>query len=73
MLSGTPFKQATYNKLYQFLVHNGLNRTVKIFEKIELGVSMARLTSNLVNASQIKQKKWKKDFEIGGIWTPDQP
>ena len=52
-------------------LHNGLSRTVKIFKKIELGVSMARLTSNLVNASQIKWKKWKKDFEIGGIWTPD--
>ena len=54
-------------------LHNGLNRTVKIFEKIELWVSMARLTSNLVNASQNKWKKWKKDFEIGEIWTPDQP
>ena len=53
------------------LLHIGLSRTVKIFKKFELGVSMARLTSNLVNASQIKWKKWKKDFEIGGIWTPD--
>ena len=35
-------------------IHNGLNRTVKILKKIELGVSMARLTSNLGNASQIK-------------------
>ena len=34
-------------------IHNGLNRTVKILKKIELGVSMARMTSNLVNASQI--------------------
>ena len=54
-------------------MHNGILDTEKIFEKIELGVSMARLTSNWVNASQIKWKKWKKDFEIGGIWTPDQP
>ena len=53
------------------LVHNGQLGTEKIFKKVELGVSMARLTSNLVNASQIKWKKWKKDFEIGGIWTPD--
>ena len=53
------------------LPHNGILDTEKIFEKIELRVSMARLTSNLVNASQIKWKKWKKDFEIGGIWTPD--
>ena len=52
-------------------VHNGQLGTEKIFKKVELGVSMARLTSNLVNASQIKWKKWKKDFEIGGIWTPD--
>ena len=54
-------------------MHNGLSRTVKIFKTIELGVSMARLTSNLVNASLIKWKKWKKDFEIGEIWTTDQP
>ena len=52
-------------------IHNGILDTEKIVEKIELGVSMARLTSNLVNASQIKWKKWKKDFEISGIWTPD--
>ena len=59
--------------LLKLVLHIGLSRTVKIFKKIELGVSMARLTSNLVNASQIKWKKWKKDFEIGGIWTPNQP
>ena len=53
---------------FKVCVHNGILDTEKIFEKIELGVSMA---SNLVNASQIKWKKWKKDFEIGGIWTPD--
>ena len=35
-------------------MHNGILDTEKIFEKIELGVSMARLTSNLVNTSQIK-------------------
>ena len=52
-------------------MHNGLSRTENIFKEIELRVSMARLTSNLVNAGQIKWKKWKKDFEIGGIWTPD--
>ena len=57
----------------KLLLHNGLSRTVKIFRKIVLWVSMARLTSNLVNASQNKWKKWKKDFEIGEIWTPDQP
>ena len=57
--------------MLSYSLHIGLSRTVKIFKKIELGVSMARLTSNLVNASQIKWKKWKKDFEIGGIWTPD--
>ena len=39
---------------FYLIMHIGLSRTVKIFKKIELGVSMARLTSNLVNASQIK-------------------
>ena len=34
---------------------------------------MARLTSNLVNASQIKWKKWKKVFEIGEIRTHVKP
>ena len=34
---------------------------------------MARLTPNLVNASQKSWKKEKKDLEIGEIWTPDQP
>ena len=58
-------------KLSYLPLHNGQLGTEKIFKKVELGVSMARLTSNLVNASQIKWKKWKKDFEIGGIWTPD--
>ena len=53
--------------------HNGMSRTIKIFKKVELWVSMARLTPNLVNASQKKWKKRKKGFEIGGIWTPDQP
>ena len=50
-----------------------MSRTIKIFKKVELWVSMARLTPNLVNASQKKWKKRKKGFEIGGIWTPDQP
>ena len=50
-----------------------MSHTVKIFRKIELWVSMGRLTFNLVNASQIKWKKWKKDIEIGKIRTPDQP
>ena len=54
-------------------LHNGMSRTIKIFKKVELWVSMARLTPNLVNASQKKWKKRKKGFEIGGIWTPDQP
>ena len=66
-----PFLISSY--WFYLIMHIGLNRTVKIFKKIELGVSMARLTSNLVNASQIKWKKWKKDFEIDEIWTPDQP
>ena len=52
-------------------MHNGQLGTEKIFKKVELGVSMARLTSNSVNASQIKWKKWQEDFEISGIWTPD--
>ena len=51
-------------------MHNGQLGTEKIFKKVELGVSMARLTSNLVNASQIKWKKWKKGIEIGKIRTP---
>ena len=54
-------------------MHNGMSRTIKIFKKVKLWVSMARLTPNLVNASQKKWKKRKKGFEIGGIWTPDQP
>ena len=54
-------------------LHNGMSRTIKIFKKVELWVSMARLTPNLVNASQKKWKQRKKGFEIGGIWTPDQP
>ena len=54
-------------------MHNGQLGTEKIFKKVELGVSMARLTSNLVIASQIKRKKWKKDLEISKIRTPNQP
>ena len=54
-------------------MHNGMSHAVKIFRKFELWFSMARLTSNLVKASQIKRKKWKKDLEIGEIRTPNQP
>ena len=37
--------------------HNGILDTEKIFKKIELRLSMARLTPNLVNASQKNEKK----------------
>ena len=38
-------------------IHNGILDTEKIFKKIEVRVSMARLTPNLVNASQKSEKK----------------
>ena len=50
-----------------------MSHTVKFFRKFELWVSMARLTSNLVIASQIKRRKWKKDLEMSEIRTPNQP
>ena len=53
------------------MLHNGILDTEKIFKKIELRVSMARLTPNLVNASQKSEKKWKKSLENDGIWTTD--
>ena len=43
-----------FQRIKKGILHIGLSHTIKIFKKIELGVSMARLTSNLVNASQIK-------------------
>ena len=49
--------------------HNGLLGTEKIFQKIELLVSMGRLTLNLVNPAQIKCKKRKKCLELDEIWT----
>ena len=57
--------------LSHLLFHNGLSRTEKIFKKVELRVSMDRLTPNLVNASQKKWKKVKKNLENDGIWTTD--
>ena len=48
-------------------MHNGLLGTEKIFQKIELGVSMARLTLNLVNPAQNKCKKRKKSRELDEI------
>ena len=44
----------------QLTEHNGILDTEKIFEKIELMISMGSLTFNLVIASKIKWKKWKK-------------
>ena len=52
-------------------LHNGLSRTEKIFKKVELRVSMDRLTPNLVDASQKKWKKVKKNLENDGFWTTD--
>ena len=51
--------------------HNGILDTEKIFGKIELMISMGSLTFNLVIASKIKWKKWKKSLENDGIWTTD--
>ena len=51
--------------------HNGILDTEKIFEKIELMISMDSLTFNLVIACKIKWKKWKKSLENDGIWTTD--
>ena len=48
-------------------IHNGILDTEKIFKKIELMISMARLTPNLVNASQKSEKKVKKSLENDGI------
>ena len=47
--------------------HNGILDTEKIFKKIEFMLSMARLTPNLVNASQKSEKKSKKSLENDGI------
>ena len=45
-------------------MHNGILDTEKIFEKIELMISMARLTPNLVNASQKSEKTQAKASDL---------
>ena len=58
---------SSFEQLVQALLHNGILDTEKIFKKIELMISMARLTPNLVNASQKSEKKVKKSLENDGI------
>ena len=51
----------------QLTLHNGILDTEKIFKKIELMISMARFTPNLVNASQKSEKKVKKVLKMMGF------
>ena len=59
--------QSTKKTLMKLPKHNGIIGTVNISKIFELSVSMDRMNPNLVNASQNKCKKRKKDFEIGEI------
>ena len=52
---------------YNFPLHNGFLGTEKIFQKVELLVSMGSLTLNLVNPAQNKCKKRKKSRELDEI------
>ena len=54
---------------FKYLFHNGFLGTEKIFQKVELLVSMGSLTLNLVNPAQNKCKKRKKSRELDEIWT----
>ena len=54
-------------------MHNGFLGTEKIFQKVELLVSMGSLTLNLVNPTQNKCKKKKKKSWTWWDLNPGQP
>ena len=56
-----------FKRLPQDALHNGFLGTEKIFQKVELLVSMGSLTLNLVNPAQNKCKKRKKSRELDEI------